>query len=333
MFVPGAQADGSRGFQNGGSSMGQSKPITVLIVDDEDRFRITTTASLKKRGFEVIAASSGDEAVEHVRQHRVDVVVIDIKMPGMDGHETLRRIKKLTPEVEAIILTGYGSLDSALEGWREGVFAFLTKPSSIDFLAQRIREAFDKKNGTSIRECRVKDFMEPLSAFIRTIHEDQSVAEAVEAMRRFFASTINATKRRETLLRSLLVTDRRNKIVGVIGLFDLLRGLQPPCLRLSDDRSSTADSIYLEPSVCLGSFVMMVREMASRKVRDLMPERTPTIAADADLIEAANRLLSLRVQSLLVMDKGEPVGVLRDSDLFFAMADTMRKRPADVMSH
>ncbi len=298
--------------------------IKVLLVDDEDRFRINTAAVLKRRGFGVITAESGYEAVEEIRNVDIDVVVLDISMPGMDGHETLRKLKKIQPDIEVIMLTGYGSLDSALEGWHEGVFAYLTKPCSIDFLMQRINEAYDKKTGQAGQVRRVKDIMEPLSVFMSTIREDQSVAEAIEAIHDLFDRTIAATKHRETLLRSMLVIDKCDRIIGVISMSDLLRGLQPSCLRLRDDRSST-DSIYLDTSDHLASFPIMVRMMASKKVRDLMPEKLPTIDVNADLIEATNRLLSLRVQSLLVMNGERPVGVIRDKDLFLEMTHIIKR--------
>lgn len=309
----------------GASNMESDETVRVLIADDEDRLRITTTVSLKRRGFDVRAVASGDEAVEEVKTSDVDVVILDVKMPGMDGHNALREIRRLRPDVQVIMLTGYGSVGSALEGWHEGVFAYLTKPSSIDFLAERIREAYAKKKGAPREERRVRDIMEPLSAFINTISRDQSVAEAIQAMHRFFANTIAATKRKEALLRSLLVTDERSRVIGVIGLTDLLRGMQPSCMRLPDDRPAEADSMYLDPSSCLGSFATMVRGMASKKVGELMPERAPIIDADAGLIEAANRLLSLRVPSLLVMEGGEAVGVVRDNDLFLEMAGIVRE--------
>ncbi|NQU07161.1 MAG: response regulator [Candidatus Abyssubacteria bacterium] len=304
--------------------------INVLLVDDEDRFRVTTAATLKRRGFQVTAVGSGLEAIEEVKKGLIDVVILDVKMPGMDGHMTLRDMRKIQPDVEVIMLTGYGGLSSALEGWHEGVFAYLTKPSSIDFLVQRIREAYCKKQDFSRKDRRVRDIMEPLSALISTVHEDQSVTEAVEAMYRFFDRAIGATKHKETLLRSILVTDRRKRVIGVIGIIDILRGLQPPCMRLSDDRPDTGDSLFLDSSDYVGNFSMMVRETAKTRIRDLMPCEPPTIDANADLMEATNRLLSLRVSSLLVMDGKKAVGVIRDSDIFLEMTYIIRERQAET---
>ncbi len=127
--------------------MSKQKNIRVLIVDDEERFRTTATATLAKRGFDVKAVEGGAEALEEIRKDAVDVVVLDVKMPGMDGNEALREMKILRPDLEVIMLTGHGTVDSALEGWRDEAFAYLTKPYDMELLAEKIRDAYGKKKG------------------------------------------------------------------------------------------------------------------------------------------------------------------------------------------
>ena len=129
--------------------MGESKAISVLLVDDEDRYRVTTTTTLENRGFQVTAAAGGLEAIEEIRKSNVDVVILDIKMPDMDGHRTLRALKGLKPDVEVIMLTAYGSMDSAFEGLYDDAFAYLCKPCEIDLLALKICEAYDRKKAVS----------------------------------------------------------------------------------------------------------------------------------------------------------------------------------------
>jgi DNA-binding response OmpR family regulator len=308
-------------------TMEKEKPITVLFADDEDRFRVTTAATLKRRGLQVIAVGSGYDVMDNIMDDDIDVVVLDVKMPGIDGHETLRRIKNVRPDVEVIMLTGYGELGSALESWHKGVYAYLTKPASIDFLEQRIREASTKRRGHVKYKRRVKDVMEPLSTFISTVREDQSVAEAIQTMRQFFHSTIAATKRRETLLRSILVINRDNDVIGLISLGDILRALQPPCMRLTDDRPEADEPALLSSSEYFCDFSAMVRGLAVKKVRDIMPKDQPKIEGDADLTEAVNRMLSLRVQSLLVMNGPKPVGVVRDKDIFLEATHLIQELP------
>ena len=136
--------------------MKDDKPIKVLIVDDERRFRHTISATLAKRGFEVKAVGRGKEAIKEVWREEFDVVVLDIRMPGMNGHEALRNIKAIRPNVEVIMLTGHGNVNSALEGWRDNVFTYLTKPCDVDTLAEMISCAFANKRS-------VKD-SQPLSS-------------------------------------------------------------------------------------------------------------------------------------------------------------------------
>src|SRR4030042_1124540 len=99
-----------------------NETVRVLIVDDEDRFRATTAAILTRRGFEVKAVGSGIEAIEEVKQAAFDVVVLDVRMPGMDGNEALHEIKNVAPDTAVLMLTGHGTPESALEGLHDGVF-------------------------------------------------------------------------------------------------------------------------------------------------------------------------------------------------------------------
>jgi DNA-binding NtrC family response regulator len=125
--------------------MDEDKTINVLIVDDEDRFRKTVAASLRKYGFHVKAVGGGWDAVTEVWRDEYDVVVLDIKMPGMDGFKTLREIKRLQPNVQVIMLTGHGSMDSALKSWQDEAFTYLTKPCDVDTLAEMIEYAYAVK--------------------------------------------------------------------------------------------------------------------------------------------------------------------------------------------
>jgi DNA-binding NtrC family response regulator len=115
--------------------------IKVLIVDDEDRFRETTKKILQHQGFQMILAASGNEALCKLGENP-DVVVLDIKMPGMDGHETLERIKARAPDLPVIMLTGHGARPSAQKALSKGAFEYLTKPCDISLLILKIRDAY-----------------------------------------------------------------------------------------------------------------------------------------------------------------------------------------------
>ena len=117
----------------------------IMLVDDEERFRITTGRLLSVRGFEVTDAGSGKEALEELKKNAYDVIVLDVRMPEMTGIEALAAIKKVQPGVEVIILTGHASVDTAVEIMRLGGCEYLLKPCSIDDLVDKIEAACERR--------------------------------------------------------------------------------------------------------------------------------------------------------------------------------------------
>ncbi len=115
--------------------------IRVLVVDDEQVYRDTLVKVLSARGMDVTAVPGGAEALSFVGEHPVDVVVLDLKMSGLDGLAVLRRIGQLSPRPRVIMLTGHGSVQAGLEAVRELAWDFLMKPIPADLLAQVIRAA------------------------------------------------------------------------------------------------------------------------------------------------------------------------------------------------
>lgn len=135
------QAKGGKG----GMFTQKTKGPRLLLVDDEERFRTTLAKRLKEKGFDVEDLGSGIEALEFLKEKKVDVIVLDIKMPGLDGIETLGEIKKSDPGIEVVLLTGHGTVDTAIEGMRNGAFDYLMKPCEIDNLILKINGAFEVK--------------------------------------------------------------------------------------------------------------------------------------------------------------------------------------------
>lgn len=117
----------------------------LLLVDDEERFLKTITTLLEKRECTVLTATNGADAIETLGKQQMDVVILDVKMPGMNGVEVLRYIKKQHPLVEVIMLTGHSTTESAIEGLKLGAFDYLLKPCDIDLLITKVLEARDKK--------------------------------------------------------------------------------------------------------------------------------------------------------------------------------------------
>jgi two-component system OmpR family response regulator len=117
----------------------------VLVVDDEDDFRNTLIKRLETRKVPVTGATGGDEALALLKDQDFDVVVLDVKMPGKDGIETLQEMKKLQPQIEIILLTGHASVEAGIQGMRLGAFDYLIKPTPLDELLDKMQQAFERK--------------------------------------------------------------------------------------------------------------------------------------------------------------------------------------------
>jgi DNA-binding NtrC family response regulator len=119
----------------------------VLVVDDEAEFVDTFSERLELRNLEVSKAFNGEAALQALeKNHDIEVIILDVKMPGMDGIETLAEIKKKFPLVEVIMLSGHADVESAIEGMKLGAFDYLIKPSEMDQIVAKITEAVAKKH-------------------------------------------------------------------------------------------------------------------------------------------------------------------------------------------
>ena len=118
----------------------------LMLVDDETAFVETMVKRLVKRNMETITAFSGEECLEKLKTHQnLDVIILDVKMPGMDGIETLRQIKAASPLMEVIMLTGHATVEMGIEGMKLGAFDFLMKPCEIEELVSKVEEATQNK--------------------------------------------------------------------------------------------------------------------------------------------------------------------------------------------
>ena len=120
-------------------------PTKILLVDDEKDFVEILSLRLKEVGEKVTPAHSGQECLEKLEKNNIDVVILDLKMPGMDGIETLKEIKKRFPLVEVIMLTGHGATETAVEGMKTGAFDYLLKPANFNDLSAKLHAARKRK--------------------------------------------------------------------------------------------------------------------------------------------------------------------------------------------
>jgi len=118
--------------------------IRLLLVDDEDGFRHTLAKRLQKRGYPCEHAASGEECLRLLAEKPVEIILLDVKMPGMNGIEVLHQIKKKYPSIEVILLTGHAATSDGVEGIKSGAFDYLTKPLELEHLVGKIKQAHEK---------------------------------------------------------------------------------------------------------------------------------------------------------------------------------------------
>ena len=132
----------------------------VLLVDDESEFVETFSERLAMRNLDILKAFSGEEALQVLDQNRnIEIVILDVKMPGMDGIETLAEIKKRYPLVEVIMLSGHADVESAIDGMKQGAYDYLMKPCDMDQIIAKLTDAAAKKrqHEEKIIQARIKE--------------------------------------------------------------------------------------------------------------------------------------------------------------------------------
>jgi len=296
-------------------------PIKVLMVDDEKRFRDTTRKILERKGFETLLAENGPQALGMLDQ-APDVVVLDIRMPGMDGHEVLAVIQDLHPDLPVIMLTGHGDRPSAEQARAQGAFDYLSKPCDIDLLADRIRAACrGRSRPDATTEVSVSLVMIPISAYT-VIDQGRTVAQAVNELKKSFISLMATNRLMETGHRSVLVTDSHGRISGALTIRDLLEAVLPGYL--TSPKPATADSIQYSPMFWKGMFASGIREIRSTPILEIMSPSPGIIDVRASLMEAAYSMVKDNQRRLIVELDGKPVGVVREQDLFFEMEKCLK---------
>ena len=140
----------------------------ILIVDDEEDFVTALAERLTIREYDVSTSITGQDALEKINGHKYDIIILDVKMPGVNGIDVLKEIKAIKPLTEVIMLTGNATVETAIEGMKLGAFDYLMKPCETDDLTEKINRAYQKKteHEDKIREARVKEIISsPRSAF------------------------------------------------------------------------------------------------------------------------------------------------------------------------
>ena len=294
-----------------------AKKIKVLMVDDEEQFRATTSKILTRRGYETTVAESGEEAIEILKKSPQDVVVLDIRMPGMDGHEALAQIKELDPDARVIMLTGHGGGESAKESLEHGAFDYLNKPCDIELLSLKINDAYDAAQEGVREEKKAGDIMIPIEDYT-TIDPDSTIKDGIERLKRSFESAVSTSRIMETGHRSILVFDQTGKLVGILSILDLIEAVRPAYL--SAPKPSMADSMQYSPMFWSGLFTTQAKGLVNKKIRDVMADAPLSIDKDTNLMEIADLIFTEKRRRMAVTREGKVVGVVREQEIFFEMA-------------
>ena len=146
--------------KQGSRNMTENK-INLLFVDDEEQFLESMRKRLEARDFHVLAVNRGEKAIAAARENPVDIALVDLKMPGINGEETLKALKEEHPWMEIVILTGHGSIDSAVDCTRGGAYSYLQKPCELEQLMDVLKDAYKKRvmNKHRIEEKRMNEML------------------------------------------------------------------------------------------------------------------------------------------------------------------------------
>ena len=155
--------------------------IRILLVDDEQELVDYLAKRLRKKGHEVVGVTSGKEAIEQVTTQIFDVAVLDLKMPEMDGIEVLKHLKEAQPYLQVVMLTGHGSMDSALESGRHDAFRFLVKPYEFEGL----QETLDEANAQKKKDQR-QAFQDELRELIAHTTEPHELMHETNRLRKYY---------------------------------------------------------------------------------------------------------------------------------------------------
>lgn len=287
-------------------------PLTVLLVDDEERFLATTTIILQRKGIKALCATSGEEAMQHM-QAAPHVVVLDLRLPGMDGEATLQRMKADFPHIPVIMLTGHGELPSAERAVELGAYDYLTKPTDLDLLAMKIREAASfggaRRRGL---EKSVGELMHPLKDCV-VLSPEATLEQALRQMLVRHGANGNALDKQVLAMKD-------GEVVGVVTMREMADMVRPQYLVDPELRSQSAGTTWRFSHIFWnGLFRQRLKELIEKPLSAIMTLPPPLIPVKASLMEACDLLQETSARSLLVMDGAVVAGMLDEQTLFAEM--------------
>jgi len=305
----------------------------IMLVDDEVPFVEITAKRLGERSFEIITAFSAEDCLEKLKKNpKLDVIVLDIQMPGMNGIEALKEIKTISPLTEVILLTGHGTIESAINGMKLGAYDFLKKPCDIEELTSKVTAATKKRKAhrdkmdawRSFRKAStIKGLMVPLTEYA-TVFEGANILEAIDALEK----SQKAFDQNRYRHRAVLVLNDEKYVVGKLSQHDIIQALEPE-YKESKQRKKGAlsnfgfsskfiESVSMQYSMWDKPLQNLYKKAFEQKVKTFMykPTEGEYINVSANMNEAIHQLIVGKHHSLLVTNGSDIVGVVRLTDVF-----------------
>jgi CheY-like chemotaxis protein/CBS domain-containing protein len=263
------------------------KKIQVLIVDDEVRFARNVSRLLDTGRFDVSVAHNGLDALDVVHKTRPDVVVLDIRMPEMDGIETLLAMKHLDPEIQVIILTGHADVETGIMAIREGAFDYLFKPCDMELLKEKILQA------ATAKKIQHRPVLWPNAAFIPLDITD-NLKKALDIFNAMGSGGIR---------EELHVTDNKDRLRGVVSRNQLIR---------------EAEKGFTERPIVWSDLARNPQWLPEKKVSDVMkPPAGISAHPDEPLHQVAQKMIDKHLRCLPVMADNRFMGIIRLNDILF----------------
>ena len=268
--------------------------IRVLLVDDEEQFVINMAKILKIRGFDVSTAFSGYEAMDTIKYGGgFDVVILDVKMPGMDGIATLKEIKEWAPDTEVIMLTGHATLSSGTQAMRKGAYDYLMKPCDIEDLTEKLKEAHEagniKRHPVLWPRKMVREIT--LHSLNKLLLEDPLI-KALEMM---------GWESGEAAMEEVYIVDHEDRVLGIVNKRDLI---------------NEAQKVHPEASITWPKLLKNPQWLPQKTLNQIMRHDPITIQLNGHLTDAANQMIMNKVRCMPVLKAGKAIGIIKLQDVF-----------------
>ena len=294
----------------------------IVIADDEARFRETIAKILEHKGFVVTLVGSGDQVLELLQTINPDVILLDVRMPGLNGDEALPRILAMKPQSRVILLTGHGEAASARKAFEIGAFDYLCKPCDVNILVARIHDAVDASPNGQGREKKVTEVMIPIEDYA-CVQASSTVRQGIAAIKTASENFISSGLIMQSGHRAVLVFEGE-ELAGVLTMRNLIQAIRPEYLVTPE--GVLPHGMRYSSMFWSGLFNMRVSALESKCVREIMNPRPPVVGCDANLMQVAQLLCEENRRRVAVEREGRIVGVVREQELFHEISRLILSR-------